>query len=152
MQAKRVFQALVAILVVSLLSGLADAQPWGKWRGSGGWGMGGAYQRMYNSATVATVSGEVVSVQQAVPAQGMTPGIHLNLKTDEGELPVHLGPIWFMERLDTPIEVGDRIEVKGSRVTFDGKPALIAAEIKKGDTVLVLRNEAGVPVWAGWRR
>jgi hypothetical protein len=152
MQARRVFQALVAILVVSLLSGLADAQPWRNWRGSGGWGMGNPYQRMYDAATVTTVTGEVVSVQEAVPAQGMTPGIHLNVKTAEGELPVHLGPIWFMERLDTPIEVGDKIEAKGSRVTFDGKPALIAAEVRQGDSVLILRNEAGVPAWAGWRR
>jgi len=152
MRTKTFFRMMVAILVVGLFAGTADAQPWRNWRGSGGWCMGGAYQRMYNPATVATVTGEVVSVQEAVPAKGMTPGIHLSVKTAEGELPVHLGPIWFMERLDTPIEVGDKVEVKGSRVTFDEKPALIAGEIKKGDTVLVLRNEAGVPVWAGWRR
>jgi hypothetical protein len=27
---------------------------------------------------------------------------------------------------------GDKIELKGSRVTFAGKPAIIAAEVKKG--------------------
>ncbi len=30
------------------------------------------------------------------------------------------------------LEKGDKIEVKGSRVTFSGKPAMIAAELKKG--------------------
>jgi hypothetical protein len=45
-----------------------------------------------------------------------------------------------------------RIEVKGSRVTFEGKPALIAAEVRKGDEVLKLRDEAGMPLWSGWRR
>jgi hypothetical protein len=47
---------------------------------------------------------------------------------------------------------GDKIEVKGSRVTISGKPAIIAAEVKKGDTILVLRDSAGIPAWAGWRR
>jgi len=38
------------------------------------------------------------------------------------------------------------------RVAFDGKPAIIAAEVKKGDSTLVLRDSAGIPPWAGWRR
>jgi hypothetical protein len=37
-------------------------------------------------------------------------------------------------------------------VTFEGKPAIIAAEIKKGDETLRLRDDAGVPAWSGWRR
>jgi len=57
-----------------------------------------------------------------------------------------------MERLDTKIEKGDKIEVKGSRVTFAGKPAIIAAEVKKGDNTVILRDSAGIPAWAGWRR
>ena len=32
-----------------------------------------------------------------------------------------------MENQDVKIEAKDRVEVKGSRVTFGGKPALIAA-------------------------
>jgi len=63
-----------------------------------------------------------------------------------------LGPAWYIEQLDTIIEPGDRLEVKGSRVTYHGKPAIIAAEIKKGDAVLLLRDESGFPAWAGWRR
>jgi hypothetical protein len=50
------------------------------------------------------------------------------------------------------IAAKDKIEVKGSRITFDGKPAIIAAEVKKGDDVLVLRDASGLPVWSGWRR
>lgn len=44
------------------------------------------------------------------------------------------------------------VEVKGSRITFDGKPVVIAAEVKKGQDVLHFRDENGVPVWSGWRR
>jgi hypothetical protein len=50
------------------------------------------------------------------------------------------------------IVAGDKIEVKGSRITYQGKPAIIAAEIHKGDEVLMLRDANGIPMWAGWRR
>jgi hypothetical protein len=34
---------------------------------------------------------------------------------------------------------------------LDGKPALIAAEVKKGDEVMKLRDANGVPAWSGGR-
>jgi DNA helicase TIP49 (TBP-interacting protein) len=114
--------------------------------------MGSQYQRMYNPATVETLSGMVEAVDKVTPMKGMQSGIHVMLKTDKETISVHLGPEWYVERLDTKIAKGDTIEVKGSRVTFGGKPAVIAAEVKKGDSVLVLRDSAGVPAWAGWRR
>lgn len=123
-----------------------------KWEGSGGWGMGSEYGRMYDPKTVETVSGEVVSVDKITPAKGMSYGVHLTLKTGKETIPVHLGPGWYIEKQDTKIEPKDKVEVKGSRVTYEGKPAIIAAEVKKGDEVLKLRDENGIPVWSGWRR
>jgi hypothetical protein len=46
----------------------------------------------------------------------------------------------------------DESEVKGSRIIFEGKPAIIAAEVIKGDEVLTLRDASGFPAWNGWRR
>ena len=146
------FISVAVVLSVLLVSSLAIAGPWNGWRGSGGWGMGSSYQRMYNPATVETVSGIVESVDKITPVKGMHSGIHLVLKTDKESIAVHLGPEWYIERQDVKLEKGDKIEVKGSRITFDGKPAIIAAECKKGDNVLVLRDSAGIPAWAGWRR
>ncbi|WP_136515496.1 DNA-binding protein [Geomonas edaphica] len=146
----------VSVVVTSLLAltitASAYAAPWQGWRGSGGWGMNGAYQRLYDPAKVETVTGEVVKVEVVSARKGPGNGVHLQLKTDQGTIPVHIGPAWFVERLDAKIEKGDRVEVKGARINFDGKPAIIAAEVKKGDAVLQLRDAAGVPVWAGWRR
>ena len=79
----------------------------------------------------------------------MSYGIHLKVKTDSEIISVHLGPAWFIERQDIKIEKGDIIEVKGSEVTFDGAAVIIAAEVKDGESVLKLRNETGIPVWAG---
>jgi hypothetical protein len=137
---------------VLFVASVALAGPWKGWRGSGGWGMGSQYNRMYNPATVETVSGIIESVDKVTPMKGMNSGVHVVLKTGKETISVHLGPEWYVERLDTKIQKGDTIEVKGSRVTFAGKPAIIAAEVKKGDDVLVLRDTSGIPAWAGWRK
>jgi hypothetical protein len=150
MKTKRIIGVVVALSLILTYS-MAFAA-WSGWRGSGGWGVGTAYQRMYNPATVETITGTVESVEKVTPMKGMYYGIHLMVKTDKETIPVDLGPGWYIERLDTKIEKGDKVEVKGSRVTLSGKPTIIAAEVKKGDNVLVLRDSAGIPAWAGWRR
>lgn len=142
--------AALATLLLTL-SPVALAQGM-KWRGSGGWGPGGAYGRMYDPKTVDTVTGEVVKVDRITPMRGMSGGVHLVLKTDKGDVSVHLGPQWYLENQDVKIEPKDAVQVTGSRVTVQGQPALIAAEVKKGDQVLKLRDAAGTPVWAGWRK
>lgn len=146
------FSAVLVTLIAASLAAPAGAAPWQQWRGSDGWGMGGAYQRMYDPAQVETVTGEVVGIEKVSRGKGPRGGIHLSLKTAQETLPVHLGPSWYIERQDARIEKGDQVEVKGARVVMDGKPALIAAEVKKGDAVLHLRDQSGIPAWAGWRK
>ncbi len=135
---------------------LSDNQPPKRqemqWKGSGGWGPKTNYGRIYNPETVETLSGEITNVDKITPSKGMSYGIHIVLKTDETTLPVHLGPGWYIENQDITIEQNDKVEITGSRITFEGKPAIIAAKIKKGDEVLILRDENGFPVWSGWRR
>jgi hypothetical protein len=142
--------ALVA--VASVAAAQPATGPGMKWQGSGGWGMGSPYARTYDVKTVETVSGTVVKIERITPMRGMSAGVHMILKTEAGDISVHLGPAWYIERQDVKLEPGDAVQVKGARVTFQGKPAIIAAEIKKGDELLPLRNDAGVPAWSGWRR
>ncbi len=152
MNTRKWMSTAVVFVLTALLAVPALAGPWRGWRGSGGWGGGGGYQRLYNPATVETVVGEVLSIDRITPMKGMSYGIHVMLKTDKDTIPVHLGPAWYMERLDTKINKGDTVEVKGSRITYNGKPAIIAAEVKKGDAVLKLRDDNGFPAWSGWKR
>ena len=140
-----------ALAVGSLLSAPVLAQRGPAWRGGGGWGMHGPYGRMYDPKTVETIKGEIVAVETFTPMQGMRGGVHLKLKTDKEVISVHLGPSWYIENQDTKLEVKNTIEVKGSRIVIAGKPAIVAAEIKKGDETLKLRDDAGIPYWAGWR-
>ncbi len=121
-------------------------------RGGGGWGPGTPYTRLYNPQTMETVSGDVVAVDRITPLKGMSYGIHLLLKTQTATISIHLGPSWYLENQNIRVSVGDKIKVKGSKVIFNGKPVLIAAEVRKGDKVLMLRDAHGYPLWSGWRR
>jgi hypothetical protein len=142
---------VVAFLFVTTGS-FAQKGPGMMWRGSGGWGPCSPYNRMYDSKTVETVTGEVVSVSSIVPNKGMGAGVHMTLNTGKETISVHLGPSWYLENQDVKIEPKDKVEVKGSKITFGGKPAILAMEVKKGDEVLKLRDDTGFPVWSGWRR
>ena len=118
----------------------------------GGQGGGGPQGRFYDPKTVETVFGEVLGLDTFPGRRGMA-GVHANLKTDKGEtIPVHLGPAWYLDKQSVTLKQGDKVTVRGSRVTFDGKPALIAAEVTKQGQTLRLRDDDGVPVWAGGRR
>ena len=143
--------AFGAILLASI-SSFAQPRPGMMWRGSGGWGPGTSYNRMYDSKTIETISGEVTSISRITPNKGMAAGVHMNVKTEKETISVHLGPSWYLENQDVKLEAKDKVEVKGSRITFGGKPAIIASEVKKSDEVLKLRDDNGFPVWAGWRR
>jgi hypothetical protein len=137
-----------------VLTATAWAQPgMGQGRGQGrGWGGGDPYSRMFDPKTVETLSGEVVSVDQAASGRSMASGVHFTLKTEKETVPVHLGPSWYLEKQAVTIAPGDKVEVTGSRITYQGKPAIIAAEVKKGGQVLKLRDATGVPAWAGQGR
>lgn len=113
-----------------------------------------AYYRMYDVTTVETLKGTVASVEKmTMRNRGMRRGygIHVMLETGTETIPVHLGPSWFLDKQDVKIQKGDKIEVLGSRITYDDKPAVVAAEVKKGSNVLKLRDDKGFPYWSGWR-
>ena len=91
-------------------------------------------------------------MDRITPTKGMYYGVHLIVKTDKETISVHLGPGWYIENQDVKIVPKDKIEVKGSRITYEGKPAIIAATVTKGDEMMELRDTNGFPVWSGWRR
>ncbi len=119
-------------------------------RSGGGW-INGPFVRLYDPKTVETIEGQVVEVDEVAPMRGMSSGVHVVLKTEKGAVDVHLGPAWYLDHQDTQLAVGDRVEVRGSRIEVGGKPAVVAAEVKKGGETLQLRDAHGLPVWRGWR-
>jgi len=139
-------------LIMAIVAAVAVAGPWKGYRGSGGWGTDTPYNRLYNPSQMETLSGTVTAIEKTIPMKRMDYGVALIVKTEKETIPVHVGPSWFAERLDKPFAVGDKVEIKGVRSNYQGKAFIMAAEIKRGEEILVLRDARGIPVWAGWRR
>ena len=143
---------LITTCLVLFSSTDSLAQKGMKRKFGGGWGMGSKYGRMYDLKTVETITAAVTDVERITPLKGMSYGIHLTVKTEQETISVHLGPAWYIENQDVTIERDDGVVILGSRIDFEGKPAIIAVEVKKGDQTLILRDESGFPVWSGWKR
>lgn len=136
--------AILAVLVGLMCVGFATAS-WAQ----GGWKRWGPSSRGYDPKTVETVVGEVVGVDRLPGGKGRSYGVGLTLKTEKETVPVMLGPAWYLEQQGLHLAPRDKVEITGSRTSYEGRALLIAGEVKKGDKILKLRNEAGVPAWAG---
>jgi|UniRef100_A0A7V6A590 hypothetical protein len=113
-----------------------------------GLGQGGGKGPLpFNPQTVETVQGIVVEAPE-VRQTGLPEMEHLTLKTKQEKLTVVLGPNWYLAKQGWKINLLDRLDATGSRLNLDGKPALIAQEVKKGDQVMKFRDSSGRPLWA----
>jgi hypothetical protein len=136
---KRWHPIFIAAILVTISGSLVFAQ--------GGPGRG---MPNYDPKTETTVQGTVEDVQQQAGRHGWM-GTHLVLKTGVETLEVHVGPSNYIQQKDFSFAKGDSLSIVGSRVTIDGKPALIAREITKEGKTLALRNASGVPLWSRGR-
>ncbi len=75
--------------------------------------------------------------------------VYLTLQTTEGKITIFLGPSLYINKLPLQIKVLDKIEVTGSKITWEGSPVILAAEVKRGKDILRLRDPNGIPVWSG---
>jgi hypothetical protein len=98
----------------------------------------------YDPKAEVTIKGVVDDFHEA-KQKGDHPGLHLILKTETETVEVHACPVQFMSELEFTIEKGDTLTVVGSRPEAGG--IVVAREITKGQTSLILRDKTGAPVW-----
>jgi hypothetical protein len=101
----------------------------------------------YDQASQQTYKGWVVEMQDfQCPVSG-TMGSHITVKNESGSIQVHLAPASFMKLYEINIRKNDNITVVGSRITYEGKPALIAKSVIIGRETYNFRDPAGKPLW-----
>jgi len=144
---KRLNLPWLVIILILALAPASLAQP-GEKAGEGA----GPGTALYDPKTVETVSGLVVSITPPPPPGSLPQRVQLTLKTESETLPVFLGPHPYIDQQGVKIADLDRIQVRGSRITVQGKPALIAQEVRKGNQILKLRDDQGVPLWSAQKR
>lgn len=138
------FSGILVLLVAACAWG-QPAQPAGPGAGKGAMAPKAGMGMQYDPKAVETVSGEVTQVQTM---GRRTKGVHLQLKTDKETLFVFLGPASHLEQQKMTLAVGDKVEIKGSRIQDPQQALLIAGEVKKGDQVVKLRDDQGKPLWS----
>ncbi|WP_440999332.1 DNA-binding protein [Fodinibius sp. SL11] len=110
------------------------------------------YERPFDPKKMIEVKGEVLEVSNSKEVKDEKHGVHLILDTKEEQIPVHLGPLWYISRQPHHFKSGDKIKVKGSRVTFKDSEIIVASEIREEKMQMILRDEKGNPVWQSWRK
>jgi len=104
------------------------------------------YREMFDPNKIETVSGEIVKVE-------FDEGLKLILYTDmKKPVLVALGPAGYFESQEKVLKIGDRVTVTGSRIIADETPFMIATKIKEGNEELQVRDNAGHPIWIGWKQ
>ena len=143
----------IALFVFGLLVIESQAQMAMRWIGSEGWGQATPYERLFNQYNLQDISGTIYRIDTITPMPGMSQGIQLVIRTaTREEIPVHLGPAWYIRRQDMNLTLNDNVEIKGARFSLNNKDVIAAFEVLTSDRVLMLRDEDGVPYWCGWRK
>jgi hypothetical protein len=99
----------------------------------------------YDAAKEINANGVVVAGEDfACPASQGELGGHLILKTSDGEYEVHLAPARVLRSLNWKFQPGQQMEVRGAKVSFRGKPGLLARQITTGNEIYTFRDANGV--------
>jgi hypothetical protein len=103
----------------------------------------------YDAANEVSIRGTVDEV--LTTQRGNMIGVHLKVKTEDTVFDVRLGPAWLLEKQKFTFSNWDQIVANGAAVPDKSGQVMIAREVRKGDTVLVLRDVKGFPRWSGGR-
>jgi hypothetical protein len=145
--------AMIVMLVAGLFIIDTQAQMAMKWIGSEGWGQATPYERLFDQYNLQVITGSIYRIDTVTPMSGMSLGIQLIIRTaTREEIPVHLGPAWYVRRQDMDLGLNDNVEIRGARFSLNGKKVVAAFELRTTDRILLLRDEDNVPYWCGWRK
>ncbi len=98
----------------------------------------------YDTAKENKISGIVQEVDEYYCPVTDDRGTHLKLKTDNGDVLIHVALARFLRRENISFTRGDKIEVMGSQIKPD---AMIARQITRGGDTYILRDAAGKAIW-----
>jgi hypothetical protein len=94
----------------------------------------------------------VVADVKEVAAGNPLDGMHLIVRPESARgnsetTDVYLAPDEYLKDFGCHFAKGDRIQVKGSKVKFNGGSVVLAREVRLESTTVYLRDEQGVPYW-----
>lgn len=110
------------------------------------------YERPFDENNMVELKGKVLEVSNSKESKDEKRGVYFILNTQKEQIPVHLGPLWYMARQQHHFKPGDKVKIKGSKVKFKDATVIVATEIQQGSMGMKLRDEKGNPVWESWQK
>ena len=105
-----------------------------------------AQEPRYDPAAMVDVQGAVTDVRE-VAAPNPMKGLHLSVKSDSGAFDVYLAPMEYLKDFGVTFAKGDRVQVAGSKVKFQGAEVILAREVRRDQDMIYLRDSQGKPFW-----
>lgn len=105
------------------------------------------YYRPYKPDTFAELSGIIKTITMPVDGEHGARGVVIMLENKEGEIPVHLGPTWYINHQFDRFKPGEKITVSGSKLHYHGHDVLVASTLQRGKDKFRLRDLEGIPYW-----
>jgi hypothetical protein len=102
----------------------------------------------YDVKNEVKIKGVIEEVRQVT---GQSAGTGLMVKTDSKTVLVHVAPADFLKEIETTFNKGEEIQVVGCKAPDTAEEEILAREITVGQNTTTLRDDKGVPVWAGWK-
>lgn len=102
----------------------------------------------YDPAAETVFKGTVDEVRDRECPMSRGVGSHLMFKLGDGKtIEVHLAPTKFVKAYELTFNKGDQLEIRGTKVTFEGVETIFAREVKRGTDTFAFRDKEGNPIW-----
>lgn len=133
MRPETAFKTLLLVLVLIVPLALAQKPP-------------AANVPKYDVSKEIKLKGSVEEIKEVPGAKGDV-GIVLMIKRATEVVEVRLCPSKVLKEFEVSFEKGDQVEITGARIKVEEKEIVLAREVVRGTSTLVLRDKQGAPVW-----
>lgn len=111
----------------------------------------GNMTRLYDKSTIDTITGKITKIDTVKAGFGRFPGVLLNLQNKTRETKVYISPVWYLNDQKLQFSIGESLTITGSRIIYQDNPLIIAKEFRYKKKKIIIRDNNGIPVWAGKR-
>jgi hypothetical protein len=112
----------------------------------------GGRGKLFRQGHEKTIHGRVMRISEFTGPRGRFVGVTMVVRTEDGPVPVFLGPRGYLRYNNFRIQPGERVTVHGAMADVRDHRVLLAQRVRHGGEVLLLRNGRGTPLWAAHDR
>ena len=105
------------------------------------------YLRDFDPDSKEEIQGQIKEIKYEPDDKESVNGVAFVVESGEREVPVHLGPAWFVNRQFKRFKEGEEVSVNGSNIRYNGQDILVVETLRRGKKQYRLRDEEGAPFW-----